>query len=238
MRDYYYTKSEGMNCVRDSFDVNLAKDFLEWQEATKNFCKSLQKSFENLQYRDQRNGNRKGQSNSFSSGSNENSPANGNKSFQKLFDPQVVENSEKAQLEGGYLKSALYQPISADSSPQLTPSSSREFDPIESMLDQLMDDQPRFEQSRRPPPLYKRSSDPHVVNQTAVKSQYRMKAGQEDMFNSVLYDLDSMELEGFSPIVLEKFARELERKWTWIVEKEKICNSEFSGHEKVQHVYP
>lgn len=189
MRDYYYTKSEGMGCVKDSLDPNLAKDFLEWQEATKNFCKSLQKSFENLQYRDQHNGNRKAQSSGFNQGSNESSPASGSKSFRKLFDPLVVENSEKAQLEGGYLKSALYQPVSADSSPQLTPRSSREFDPIESMLDELMEDQPRSEQNRRPLPLYKRCAEGPQIPQTAVKSQYRMNASQEEKFQSVMYDL-------------------------------------------------
>lgn len=199
MRDYYYTKSEGMNCVKESIDPNLAKDFLEWQEATKNFCKSLQKSFENLQYRDQQNGNRRGQSSGSKQGSNESSPANGHKSFQRLFDPLVIENSERAQLEGGYLKSALYHPISSEASSQLTPSSSNEFvptyDSIETMLDDLMSDHSSPEQDRRVPPLYKRCAEAPLMSQKAVKSQYRMKASAEEKMKSVSFDL-----EGISPM--------------------------------------
>lgn len=31
MRDYFYSNSEGMQCVRDSIDPNFAQDFLIWQ---------------------------------------------------------------------------------------------------------------------------------------------------------------------------------------------------------------
>lgn len=196
MRDYYYTRSDGMKCVKESVDPNLSKDFLEWQEATKIFCKSLQRSFENLQNRDQQNGNRRGQS-SGSQGSSETSHVNGHKSFQRLFEPVVVENSEKVQLEGGYLKSALYQPVSVESSPQLTPASSYEYDSFESMLDDMLDT-PSPDQGRRPLPLYKRCAEAPLIRQTALKSQYRMKASQEDNLKSVSFDL-----EGISPMKLE-----------------------------------
>lgn len=203
MRDYYYTKSDGMKCVKESFDPNLSKDFLEWQEATKKFCKSLQRSFENLQNRDQQNGNRRGQNGCSKLGSYESSNANGNKSFQRLFDPLVAENSEKAQLEGGYLKSALYQPVSVESSPLLTPGSSYEYDSFESLLDDMMNDAPSPEQGRRPLPLYKRCAEAPLIRQTALKSQYRMKASQEENLSSVSYDL-----EGISPMKLEDKAED------------------------------
>lgn len=187
MRDYFYTNSEGMNCVQDSLDPNLAKDFIEWQEATMKFNKSLIRSFENLHNRDQRNGSRK-TNNSFNDSGTAECPtsAKKNDSFQSLFDPQIAEDSSSAQLKGGYLKSALYQPLSSsEESPQQTPNQNVES--FKFLFDDLMPDSPFKE--RQPLPLYKRSSEVSPKTESAMKSQYRMKSQK---FDDLSTDVDGI----------------------------------------------
>lgn len=115
IRDYFYTKSKDMECVREEFDPDLEKNFMAWQEATVKFSQSLTTSFEKLHNRNQRNGNRK----TNSSGGNASSCASTKmpkipEQFQKIFEPTVVEN-EEVQLSGNYLRSAIYKPVSVSS---------------------------------------------------------------------------------------------------------------------------
>lgn len=111
IRDYFYTNSKDMECVKREFDPELEKNFLAWQEATCKFVQSLSNSSERLNARNQMNGNRRvvvPQSNGHSTGSRDHMTHNGSGSA-------VIEN-EEAQLAGEYLKTAIYKPVSSKSS--------------------------------------------------------------------------------------------------------------------------
>jgi hypothetical protein len=107
IRDYFYTNQEGMKCVKEEMDPEMEKNFLAWQEATLKFCQSMITTFENLNVRNLRNGNRKPSTTTSKTKSTE--------SFQKIFDAPVIDN-EDIQLSGNYLKSAVYKPVSSISS--------------------------------------------------------------------------------------------------------------------------
>lgn len=167
LRDYVYSSSDGMTCVQSAIDPNFQRDFMVWQDATIALSRSLINSYETLHARDQRNGNRK--VNFKDSGSNNSPRGKGNQvktteSFQNLFDPLIAENSEQAQLNGGYLKSAVYKPVSSssslgDSSPPDSPGSSIDFDvnALKAFFNDVLpcNGTPR---SGNPQPLYKRGS--------------------------------------------------------------------------------
>lgn len=174
VRDYFYSTSEGMNCVRDAIDPNLEQHFLEWQEATIKFTNCLMQSCENLNARDQRNGNRKNNNYAFF---NSPSSANVHEDFQKLFDP-VVENSENAQLAGGYLKSAVYKPLSSSegSTPPDTPNTDRDFEAFKTLLGQLLPDETPNDRNGKTP-LYKRGTE-----SSQSSNNFRMNASLVDKF--------------------------------------------------------
>lgn len=179
MRDYFYSNSDGMQCVKESIDKDFAQNFFIWQEATSKLAKSLVNSFENLHNRDQRNGNRK----NTKPDSNTSSPANGSKNdpFHRIFDPLIAENSEQMQLSGNYLKSAVYKPLSSseESTPPNTPASNPDHS-YESFVLLLNDIVPEnVQRSENPKPLYKRG--------TPVRS----KVSLEEKFN-----LDMKDSEG------------------------------------------
>lgn len=164
IRDYFYSQSEGMQCVKESIDPNFYQDFLEWQEATNKFTKSLMKSYENLNARDQRNGNRKSTpSGSDSSNSSPSVSASSSNSGarKKLFGSLIAENSEEAQehahLRGDYLKSALYKPIPSliPDSPG-TPNSTHDYESFTLLFNDLLGDNAFIERTGKPIPLYKR----------------------------------------------------------------------------------
>jgi hypothetical protein len=129
IRDYFISKDEGMQCVRDALDPNFEKDFLAWQEATAKFSQTLINSFENLNIhnRQLRNGNRKQSNTSTKMKQHENL---------KIFDPTVIENDE-VQLSGSYLKSAVYKPVSSTS---ISSTCSRATDPTQDSLRHLFGD--------------------------------------------------------------------------------------------------
>lgn len=172
MRDYFYSQSDGMACVKEGIDPNFYQDFLEWQEATRKLSKSLIASFENLHARDQRNGNR--QSSSGYDSKNISSPSSGGSGTcsqkstarKKLFGSLIVENSEEAQLRGGYLKSAQYKPLASttssptDDSTSLDstdlPDSTHDFESFRFMFNELLGDNAFIERTGHPSPLYKR----------------------------------------------------------------------------------
>lgn len=162
MRDYFYSYSEGMQCVRELIDPNFYQDFLEWQVATSKLTKSLTQSFNNMHSRDQRNVNRRTSSGTDSNSSSPSTSASSSKSnvCKNLFGPLIAENSEQAQLRvinsGGYLKSALYKPVSSDISfaPE-TAEATHELDSFK-LLYELLGDSTVGERSGNPIPLYKR----------------------------------------------------------------------------------
>lgn len=140
IRDYFYTQEEGMQCVKEEMDPELEKNYLAWQDATAKFSRSLITSFENLNVRNLRNGNRK----PCSTGKTK-----GTENFQKIFDPLVIE-AEDAQLSGTYLKSAIYKPVSTVSSM----TSHQNQDPFKCMFGDLFKEY----QSEQPKTLYERAS--------------------------------------------------------------------------------
>lgn len=176
MRDYFYSTSDGMQCVKESIDPNLAEAFLEWQEATSKMAKSLMNSYENLHNRDQQNGNRKPTKRS---GSNNNSPASSfqkaNDSFHNIFDPLIAEDSEQAQTGGGYLKSAVYKPLSASASstPPDTPGSTHDYESFKLLFNEMLPDNGFMERQGHPIPLYQRSCAESTPRSTS-KSQFRL----------------------------------------------------------------
>lgn len=180
MRDYFYSTSEGMSCVKESMDPSFHKEFLIWQEATTALTKSLITSFENLHHRDQRNGNRKVNANDSDLLNNARSSASKQKSsdnFQNIFDPLIAQNSEQAQLNGGYLKSAVYKPVSTsseESTPPNTPGDySTDFDTFKVIFNDLMPNS-QLERSGNPKPLYNRcSAESSPAQQGGIKTQSR-----------------------------------------------------------------
>lgn len=156
MRDYFYSNSDGMQCVKESIDQDFAQDFLVWQEATSKLAKSLVNSFENFNARDQRNGNRK----SSKPDSSVNSPANTYKSdpFHRIFDPLVTADSEQLQLSGNYLKSAVYKPLSSseDSTPPDTPGSDHSYESFKLLCNNILPE--TVVRNGNLKPLYKRGS--------------------------------------------------------------------------------
>lgn len=209
MRDYFYSNSEGMQCVKESIDSNFSQDFLIWQEATSKLAKSLVNSYENLHCRDQRNGNRKGSS---KSDSNVSSPAGGakqnNDPFQKLFDPLITENSEQLQLSGNYLKSAVYKPLtsSAESSPPDTPASNpdQSYESFKLLFNEMLPDNAFIERSGNPMPLYKRgTAESSPAPSSGNKSQHRLKVSLNQQFES-LNMKDSGDLEGIQPLNVDE----------------------------------
>lgn len=191
MRDYFYSTSEGMQCVKESIDPNLAQTFMDWQEVTSKMAKSLMNSYENLHYRDQRNGNRKS---SKGMDSNNSSPAakSCRDSFKNLFDPLIAENSEQAQLGGGYLKSAVYKPLSTPerSSPPDTPNSTHDYESFKLLFNELLPNNGFMERNNRPVPLYKRSCA------ESTPASFSMKTSLNDKLNS----LDINGLDGIQPL--------------------------------------
>ena len=159
-----------MQCVKESLDPDFHQDFLEWQEATIKLTKSLVNSFENLHSRDQRNGNRKTSTGTDSSNCSPSTSASSSKSnvCKKLFGLSVAENSEQAQLHvnnsGGYLKSALYKPVSLSEStssdspptPNSTFNSTHDYESFKLLFNELLADNAFMERKENPIPLYKR----------------------------------------------------------------------------------
>lgn len=178
LRDYYYSKSEGMQCVKESIDPSFNSDFVEWQNATAKLTQSIVQSFENMHSRDQQNGNRK--TNNRGCESNFSSPSSGPKTnqaeFQKIFDPLIIENSEQAQRGGGYLKSAVYKPLSSseESIQPDTSSSSHDFDSLKLLFNDLLPENSFMERNGNPTPLYKRGGF----------ASSRSKANLNDRFGS------------------------------------------------------
>lgn len=213
MRDYYYSNSEGMQCVKDSMDPSFQEDFLKWQEATESLAKSLVQSYENLHQRDQRNGNRKGGKDSESS---KNPPTSASKPpmldpFQKLFDPLISENSEQAQLSGGYLKSAVYKPLSSSegSTPPDTPGSSHDpvdYDSFKLLFDDLLsEDGSSLTRSGNPKPLYKRcvgDTTPSTKNNSGSKAR-NLKMNLSNKFEALSVKDSGVDLDGIHPLVNE-----------------------------------
>lgn len=205
MRDYFYSNSEGMQCVKESIDPNFTQDFLIWQEATSKLAKSLVNSYENLNYRDQRNGNRKG---STKSDSNTSSPACGakqnNDPFQKLFDPLIAENSEQMQLSGNYLKSAVYKPLSSseESTPPDTPGSipDHSFESFKLLFSELLPENAFIERSGHPKPLYDRGAAESTPS-SGNKTQYRMKVSLAEQFERL--NMKDQSLDGIQPLINE-----------------------------------
>jgi hypothetical protein len=153
MRDYFYSASTGMQCVKDSLDKDFAQDFLIWQEATSKLVRSLVTSFENLHKRDQQNGKRKT--------AKCNSPqVPRSDPFQSIFDPLIAENSEELQLSGEYLTSAVYKPLSSsgDSTPPDTPESvpDHSFETFKLLCNEIAPE--NAERSGGLKPLYKREA--------------------------------------------------------------------------------
>lgn len=172
LRDYFYSKSEGMQCVNQSVDPNFYNDFVEWQNATIKLSSSLVQTFENLHSRDQRNGNRKADK---ASGSNHNSPANKNQGdFHKIFDPLIVENSEQAQREGGYLKSAVYKPLSSseESSPADTPSSTHDFSSLKNMFNELLSENISMDRNEQKARLFQRGVGGSPHSKTSLTNKF------------------------------------------------------------------
>ena len=184
MRDYFYSNSDGMQCVKESIDKDFAQDFLIWQEATSKLAKSLVNSFENFNARDQRNGNRK----TSKPDSNVSSPANGYKSdpFHRIFDPLVTTDSEQLQLSGNYLKSAVYKPLSSseDSTPPDTPGSDHSYESFKLLCNNIVPE--TVVRNGNPKPLYKRGSC----------ESHRTKLS----FNEKFRNLDMKDLDGISPL--------------------------------------
>lgn len=201
MRDYFYSTSEGMSCVNESMDPNFQQDFLNWQEATISLTKSLISNFENLHLRDQRNGNRKTNAKDSDSLNTARSSASKTKSsdtFQNIFDPLIARNSEQAQLNGGYLKSAVYKPVSSseESTPPDTPgSSSADFDAFKVIFNDLLPNS-QLERSGNLKPLYKRcSAESSPAQQSGIKTQPRNLSAK--FSNLGMTDFD--DLDGISP---------------------------------------
>lgn len=207
MRDYYYSTSEGMSCVNEAMDPSFHQEFLNWQEATTALTKSLITSFENLHLRDQRNGNRKVNTKDSNSQYNARSSASKQKSeqFQHIFDPLIAQNSEQAQLNGGYLKTAVYKPVSSseESTPPDTPNgSSADFEAFKVIFNDLLPNSQLersgnpLDRSGNPKPLYKRcSANSSPAQQSASKTQPRNLSAK--FSNMGMNDFD--DLDGISP---------------------------------------
>jgi hypothetical protein len=209
MRDYFYSNSEGMQCVKESIDSNFAQDFLIWQEATSKLAKSLVNSYENLHCRDQRNGNRK---TSTKSDSNVSSPAGSGKQnndpFQRIFDPLIAENTEQLQLSGNYLKSAVYKPLSSSegSSPPDTPGSNPDhsYESFKILFNEMLPNNAFVERSGNPKPLYKRgTAESTPSSECGNKTQYRMKTSLAEQFDNLDFK-DLKDLDGISPLINEE----------------------------------
>lgn len=186
LRDYFYSTSEGMNCVNESVDPNLAEHFMKWQEATEKLANSLVISFENLQNVNHRNSNRKvmKQSNSVLNLSSADQQIN----FQHIFDPLVNEDSEQVQLAGGYLKSAVYKPVSSSegSVAPNTPSSTHNVDPLKLLFNEMQPENFYSDQSRgaHSMPLYKRCAS-DSSEKTPKKTNNRLKVNLTEKFEAV-----------------------------------------------------
>lgn len=197
LRDYFYSKSEGMQCVNETIDPKFYSDFMEWQNATIKLTSSLIQSFENLHSRDQCNSNRrtksKAESSRFSSSSSSSSQTNQG-DLQKIFDPFIAENSEQAQLSGGYLKSAVYKPLSSKESTQSDSfDSSHDLESFKLLLNDFLPDSCFAQRNSHASPLYKRGS----TNQTSARS----KTSLVDKFGMNYSDASNKtDLGGISPI--------------------------------------
>lgn len=209
LRDYFYSNSEGMKCVNESIDPNFYSNFVEWQNATSKLTTSLIQSYENLNSSDHRNGNRQSNKGSDSSCFHSPSSFSSNTSqneFNKIFDPLIVENSEQAQhvaqRKGGYLKSAIYKPLSSSeaSTPLGTPNSASDFESLKFMLTDLLPDDVFKERSNNP--LYKRGGSDHTYA--------RSKTNLVDKFGMKYTDASFSDLGGITPIIDETVARSLE----------------------------
>lgn len=157
LRDYFYSKSEGMQCVNDSIDPNFFENFMEWQTATGKLAESLRTSFENLNARDQRNGNRKSYANH---GTPSSRNANNSSDFENsMFDPLVAEDSEQAQMNmGEYLKCAIYKPVEMPSCE--TRDITQDIDSLQMMFNSMQPDQEINERKRGlARPLYQRGPE-------------------------------------------------------------------------------
>lgn len=202
LRDYFYSNSEGMQCVKDSIDPKFAQEFVAWQEATKSLIATLIQSFENLHERDRRNGNRKNMKEPESNKKRSSNVEPSFDPFKTLFDPLIANNSEQAQLSGGYLKSAVYKPVTSSSdgssSQPTTPGSSNDsadFDALKIMIDQ-MDNSSVVERNGKPP-LYKRCSVEKINSGSGHKNQHRCKKSLTESLGDMKMeqsgDLDGIE---------------------------------------------
>lgn len=217
MRDYFYSISDGMQCVKKSIDPNLTQIFLEWQDVTREMAKSLINSFEKLHKLDQHNGNRK-----VMSGVDylNKSPAFNfskvdNDYFQNLFVPLIDENSEQAQVVGGYMKSGRYQPLttSKSSSPPIKPESQNDFDSFKLLCNDVIPENEFLESGHRAP-LYKRSSSKSAqALQNVSKNQHQVNTNLTDKFNKIdivdgIHPISGNDSNKITPISFE-FLQEL-----------------------------
>ncbi|CRL01108.1 CLUMA_CG014440, isoform A [Clunio marinus] len=230
LRDYYYSKSEGMQCVQDTLDPNFREAFLEWQEVTGKLAKTLVNSFENLHNKDLKNGNRKLNKENSSAPTNFANSKMKCDPFQSIFDPMIAENSEKIQLSGGYLKSAVYRPVSSpegSTSTSLSPDTSNNLNSLKLLFDDIISDNEAFERKGQPKPLYKRGV------QESTPTCERMRMNLSDQFrNFGVEELSAVGMEGFQLLNSEEGNKEVKKSSTFNFEALKMQFGE-NGAETV-----
>lgn len=148
-----------MECVTREFDPELEHNYLVWQDATQKFIQSLTSTAENLNRRNQLNGNRKVNNNTSTVGV-------GPIARPKDRNGTVVIDNEEEQLSGATLKTAIYKPVPSTSSRASSTSSINQIpsvDPFNFMfgdiLNPVYDDAAEKEDSGEGKRLYERSGN-------------------------------------------------------------------------------